>query len=78
MSGAVQPEIRVRKLFETAKSLGLQGPTETMVCECIKDAEWSALYKPKEVAELHKIKPSFIKEVWRQAQEILNENTKTF
>ena len=69
MNKTLLAEVRAKRLFEKAKSLGLEAPTETMVVECIRDAEWSALYKPKEVAEYHRVKTSFIKEVWRRAQE---------
>jgi hypothetical protein len=60
---------RVKKLFEQAKTIGLPFPSAGMIEDSIRDAEWDALYKPLEVSQYHHVKPHFMKEVWKRANE---------
>ncbi len=49
----MNPEARAISVFEKAKRLGLEGPTEAMVQEAIHDAEFNAIMCPEFTAAQH-------------------------
>jgi hypothetical protein len=58
---------RIQHVFSEATKLGLDYPTDTMLENMVRDAEWNALWNPREIAEQHDQSLKDMCRIWRDA-----------
>lgn len=58
---------RVEHLFNEASRLGLDYPTDKMLEDMVRDAEWNALWNPREIAEQHDQDMREMRRIWNRA-----------
>jgi len=58
---------RVEHLFNEASRLGLDYPTDQMLEDMVRDAEWNALWNPREIAAQHDQDMREMRRIWNMA-----------
>lgn len=58
---------RVEHLFNEASRLGLDYPTDKMLEDMVRDAEWNALWNPREIAAQHDQDMREMRRIWNMA-----------
>jgi hypothetical protein len=58
---------RVQNLFADTIRLGLDYPTDKMLEDMVRDAEWNALWNPREIAEQHDQDMREMRRIWNMA-----------
>lgn len=58
---------RVDWLFEDARKKGMDAPSDSMIEDAIRDAEFNALWNPIEVAKQHDQHLPDLRMVWKDA-----------
>lgn len=67
---------RAARLEKQAVDLGLKRPTESMISEAIRDAEWNAIWHPVEVATYHDLNVEELRHEWKKLADFIRPRGK--